>query len=323
MTIACIGSGAFGVAIAHLLSQNEEHEIVIWSHDKNYVSQCQKKKKLFVKNQFEASLPKNVSLTNRYDEALEKANIVFILINSKYFLDVIQELKYYSFKNKTVFIGTKGMLSTKPYYLLSYAKKALKCKNIGYFAGPNFASDVFSFNPAVMTIGTRQKKVYLMFQKLFFMMKVEYTESIEALELASVLKNVYAIGAGLTHAKYSCTSSIVSYTSYAYLEMCRLLEQMTGTSRVQDIKGILGDFFLTNMNTKSRNFSYGIARFHSSNEASNYLKNHTTEGYENLENIVLYLGKNISYYPILFTIYDIIYKNKKADTLLDICFGRR
>ena len=91
---------------------------------------------------------------------------------------------------------------------------------------------------------------------------------------------------------------------------------------ISDIQGILGDFFLTNMNQESRNFAFGMARFKSSNEASNYLKCHTVEGYENLENIVNFLGKSLNFYPILYTIYDIIYKNKKADMLVEICFKR-
>ena len=322
MKITCIGSGVFGISIAHLLAQKPDYQVTIWSHDKNFVSQCQKKKKLLVKDQFELDLPNNISLTTSYDEALENAEIIFLLINSKYFFDVINELRYYHLKNKVIFIGTKGMLSIPPYYLTLCAKKFLKCKKIAYFAGPNFAHDLIELHPALFTLATKNKSLYKIFKSIFPSMRVEPIKCVESLELASVLKNIYAIGAGLIYAKYPSSSSIVSYSSFAFQEMCTLIEQTLSTSHVGDIKGILGDFFLTNMNNESRNFSFGMARYHSSNDASNYLKKNTVEGYDNLENIVHYLGKNIKYYPIFYTIYDIIYKNKKADTLIDICFKR-
>ena len=85
MKIACIGSGAFGISIAHLLAQKQDSQVMIWSHDKNFVSQCKKKNKLFVKDSFEVELLDNISLTNSYDEALDNAEVIFLLVNSKYF----------------------------------------------------------------------------------------------------------------------------------------------------------------------------------------------------------------------------------------------
>ena len=322
MNITCIGSGAFSVAIASLLSENENNHIIIWSHDKSWVSKCIKKKQLLLSNANNIALPSNIILTNSYDEALNNADIIFILTNSKYILDVVNELKYYSFRNKTAFIGTKGMLGFKPYSLSSYVKKALKVNKIGYFAGPNFACDLINKSPAIITLASKKKKLYSLFKKLFPQVRIEFTSDIEVLELGSVLKNIYAIGAGICYGYNSATSSMVSYASLAYVEMCHLISQLTSCYFVHEVKGILGDFFLTNMNQNSRNFSYGIERSKSSNQASNYLKSNTVEGYENLENIVNYLGASIKFYPILYTIYDIIYKNKKTDSLLDICFKR-
>lgn len=322
MKITCIGSGFFSIAIANLLAKNEDNHVMIWSHDKNWVSKCEKKNQLLVSNFPSIAKPSNISLTTSYDTALEDFEVLFILTSSKYYLDVMNELKYYSFKGKTIFIGTKGMLSMSPYYLSSFTKSALKSSNIAYFAGPNFAHDLLELNPAIITLASKKKKLYKIFKKLLPDFALEYTTYSYALELASVLKNIYAIGAGLVHGKYPSSSSNVSYTSLAYKEMCCLIKEATLCYTISDIQGILGDFFLTNMNQESRNFAFGMARFKSSNEASNYLKCHTVEGYENLENIVNFLGKSLNFYPILYTIYDIIYKNKKADMLVEICFKR-
>ena len=322
MKIACIGSGDFGIAMAFLLSKVESNQVIIWSHDKNWVSKCHKKKQLLGSKLSSIQIPSNVSLTSDYNEAIDGSDVLFLLTSSKYFLDVINELKYHSLKKKHIFIGTKGMLSFKPYFLSIYAKKALKTSKIAYFAGPNYANDLLDGNPSLMTVATKKKKNYSFFQKLLPGVRTEYTSYYDMVELSSVLKNIYAVGAGIIYNKYSSSSSLVSYASMAYQEMCHLLIQATNHYDVYSYKGILGDFFLTNMNLESRNFSFGIARSQSSNHASNYLKKYTVEGYDNLENIVNYLGHSLRYYPILFTIYDIIYKNKNTDTLLNICFKR-
>ena len=79
--------------------------------------------------------------------------------------------------------------------------------------------------------------------------------------------------------------------------------------------GITGDFFLTTSMLESRNFMYGRKRSISVNEGSKYLKKNTVEGYENIDNMILYLGSQVKKYPILEAIYLILYKNENAEIL--------
>ena len=323
MKITCIGSGAFSIAIANLLAKDKENEIMIWSHDEQWVKKAEKKGELKINETMTIKKADNMTLTTSYETAIEHSNIIFLLTSSKYFIEVINELKYYNMQKKTIFIGSKGMLSMSPYYLTSYAKKALKTKKIAYFAGPNFAQDLIQDAPVLISVASKKKKTYQLFNKLFHdNVKTQYLKNSEVLELASILKNIYAIGSGLIYGKNPYPSTNISYTSLAYQEMESIIKNLTNFQSIDAYAAIKGDFFLTNMMKESRNFRYGIQRQKSSADAANYLKKNTVEGYDNLENIVNYLGKQIKNFPILYTIYDIIYKNKETDTLTNICFQR-
>lgn len=321
MKITCIGSGAFALAITSLLSINEKNQISMWSHDEKWVQNALKKK-ILKAGDIEIPLKENIKLTTDYETALNGTDLIFILVNSKFIQDVVTELKYLSIRKIPILVGTKGFLDTKPYFFSQYIKKALKHKQIAFFAGPNLASDLAKSSPCVISVATKSKKISKSLAQIFpDFIKLEVEKNIEVIELASVLKNIYAMGAGMIYEKYPFSSTLLSYESLVFKELANLLYDKCNFEDLELYAGIVGDFFLTNTMLESRNFTYGRNRFKSATAASKYLKENTVEGYNNIESIITYVGEKK--YPILAAIFKIIYKNEKTDILLDICFRNK
>ena len=75
MKISIIGTGVFSVSIANLLAQNKENKIVLWSENETLVNNYQKTNKM--NDIFEnVKFPKNITLTNSYEEALKNSELV-------------------------------------------------------------------------------------------------------------------------------------------------------------------------------------------------------------------------------------------------------
>lgn len=322
MKITCIGSGAFSLAIVNLLKEKKENQITVWSHDEKWVQTNSKKKKITIED-IELPLTDNIHLTANYEEALTDADVIFILVSSKFFIDVMNELQYYPLKKTPIYIGTKGLLDISPYFLTTYVKKTLKGKHINYIAGPNMAKDLLQNSPCTLSVTPKKKSDFILLKLLLpDFVNVEKIEEPNVLEISSVLKNIYAIGAGIIYEKYPYSSTLLSYSAESYKELANLLYQKFDYEDTELCVGITGDFFLTTSMLESRNFEYGRKRSISVNEGSKYLKKNTVEGYENIDNIVLYLNNNLKKYPILEAIYLILYKNENAEILYKICFKK-
>ena len=125
MNITCIGSGIFSFAIASLLKENKNNKIKIWSHDEEFVKNITNSKKVSF-DDYTMEIPENITLTSSLSDAVGKSDVIFILVSSKYFIDILNELQYENIRSIPIFIGTKGLLDISPYFLSSYAKKVLK-----------------------------------------------------------------------------------------------------------------------------------------------------------------------------------------------------
>ena len=317
MNITILGSGAFAKGIINILSNNKDNHIKIWTHDEDYAKKANKQGKITLKDKMYLNLD-NISITSNLEEALDGSKIIFILVSSKYYGDLITELKEFNLKNKAIYIGTKGMIGIKPYFLSDYTKKSLKVSNISFFAGPNLADDLLNNSPCIITLASKKKKEYLTLKKIFpSFIKLEYISYINIVELCSILKNIYAIGAGIFYAKYPYSSTLVSYTTLASKELAKILYNKYAFEEIELYGGILGDFFLTNTMKESRNFNFGLKRCESVKDSLEYAKKNTVEGYNNLGNILNYIGRYKSY-KIINTLYDIIYKNQDVKALYNL-----
>ena len=316
MKICCVGSGHFSVAISKLLAKDDKNEVTIWTHDTSWISKCEKKNKLIVgKEEYDLD---NIKIIDNID-LLGEFDVVFILVSSKYIIELLNSIKDVITKKETVFIGSKGLISMEPYIITSYAKKTLKTNKIGYIAGPNLANDIINNAPCSICISSNDKKTITLGKHLFCNLITESFKDPKLIEVASVLKNIYAIGSGMIYQLYPYSSTLYSFTSKAFIEYQNILSKYCKYNSKKAITSIIGDFMMTTNEQASRNFKFGMEMSKSLKDGKDFLKKNTVEGYDNIDFMREFMKDQLDNYPIIYAIYRIIYKNQKTDILLDIC----
>ncbi|MDB3864038.1 hypothetical protein N9325_04265, partial [Alphaproteobacteria bacterium] len=191
--------------------------------------------------------------------------------------------------------------------LSEIATKSLNIKKIFILSGPSFAKEVITGMPTALSLASNNQKP-LQTSVLFkdTNIRIYYSNNIKTLEVLGVVKNIYAIGAGILEAMKLGENARASFITRCASEMQFMLKQSNlNDQKILSLAGI-GDLVLTCSSTKSRNFSFG-KKFIFMQSAKNLLKNKTTiEGLNSIMTIKKVLNLNLKDLPILTSIINVI-----------------
>ena len=314
MNISIIGCGVYSMAMAKRLAK--KNKITVWTEDPKKVEEFRKTrtlKKIFKDEKFS----NNISLTNNFEEAVLGSKVVFIMTSSNYLQSTLIELKPFIKRNTMIIIGTKGFdINTKklPHEMV---KKILKTKKYALIAGPSFAIDILNDELLALTVATRKNKIYKTLKKVYedSNTKLEKTLDVNGVAISSVLKNVYAIGAGIYSGLGHSEATNAIYLTKVINEIYEIIFYFDAEEYTLLSLATLGDTIMTCTDSKSRNYTFGTKVAKNKTTAKTYLKSNTVEGYESLEIIYNMIHKKHIKTPILNTLYEIIYQNKDKKEL--------
>ncbi|MDG2165976.1 MAG: hypothetical protein P8L26_03465, partial [Alphaproteobacteria bacterium] len=203
-------------------------------------------------------------------------------------------------------ICSKG-LSESGKLLSEIATKSLNITKIFILSGPSFAKEVITGMPTALSLASNNQKP-LQTSALFkdTNIRIYYSNNIKTLEVLGVVKNIYAIGAGILEAMKLGENARASFITRCASEMQFMLKQSNlHDQKILSLAGI-GDLVLTCSSTKSRNFSFG-KKFIFMQSTKNFSKNKTTiEGLNSIMTIKKVLNLNLKDLPILTSIINVI-----------------
>ncbi len=320
MKIGIIGTGAFSTSIALLLASDKNKNITMWSENEKLVESFLETKKLNTIFK-DKSIPKNIKVTNNYEETLKEADVVFLLTSINYLNDVCKDIKHLISPNIPVYIGTKGIAANSKKFVPEIVTKHLKNK-IALFGGPTFANDVVAIDPIGFVIASKDKKCRAIFKSLFATnnVRIEESSDLNGVALCSCLKNIYAIGSGIISGLKYHESTNALYLTYVYQELFNILYKMNSSLETLNGLGGLGDLILTCNSPQSRNYSYGekVAKKTSKTALEKYLKENTVEGLNTLEAIYPMFKRKHLKCPIIYSLYSILYQDENPQKLIDL-----
>jgi glycerol-3-phosphate dehydrogenase (NAD(P)+) len=187
------------------------------------------------------------------------------------------------------------------------ATKSLNITKIFILSGPSFAKEVITGMPTALSLASNNQKP-LQTSALFkdTNIRIYYSNNIKTLEVLGVVKNIYAIGAGILEAMKLGENARASFITRCASEMQFMLKQSNlNDQKILSLAGI-GDLVLTCSSTKSRNFSFG-KKFIFMQSTKNPSKNKTTiEGLNSIMTIKKVLNLNLKDLPILTSIINVI-----------------
>jgi glycerol-3-phosphate dehydrogenase (NAD(P)+) len=161
---------------------------------------------------------------------------------------------------KAVIVNSSKGVEKKTHQIPSQIMTEILGKKIKYFTliGPSFALEVDQKMPTLVNLGGdngRTQQICDLFETNYF--RVRPTKSVEALELAGALKNVYAIACGIADGLGFKINTRAKLITIAYEEYQRLASALNYRIDNDARPGILGDLVLTCSSLESRNFSFG------------------------------------------------------------------
>lgn len=316
MKISVIGAGSFGFAIALMLQKNG-NEVIMWSSTKEKAEELNKHEEEIIPG---IKIPKEITFTSSYEEAIKNADIIFLMPAAKYIDSVCKGIKPFLRGNEYFCIGSKGIEQDSCEFVHEVFKKTIKSKNYAVISGPSFAIDVANNEPIGFSLAANNKQTAKMIINALASdtIKLRVSHDIIGTEICGSIKNVVAVAAGMIEGlgyKESTRSFLIVESMHDIKELIKGLGGKKKT--ILSFAGI-GDLLLTCTSTKSRNYSYGLLLGQKDYKgAEEYLKTTTVEGYYTLKSIYTLLKRKKIKMPVIDLIYKIVMKNEDPINLVN------
>ncbi|WP_340066319.1 NAD(P)H-dependent glycerol-3-phosphate dehydrogenase [Ascidiimonas aurantiaca] len=314
---AVFGGGSWATAIVKMLTSNldqvgwymrnvyaKEH-ILNAKHNPNYLSSVEfHTERLF--------------LSTDINEVANWADYLIFAIPSAFLHDELQKLKV-PIQSKVIFSAIKGIVPQTGLIVGEHFHKeyGISYENIGVITGPCHAEEVALERLSYLTIAcANEQKAGIMADKLKnHYINTKITDDIIGTEYAAVLKNIYAIAAGIAHGLGYGDNFQSVLMSNAIREMRRFIKRIHKMKRNINNSAYLGDLLVTGYSVFSRNRMFGnmIGKGYTVKSAMMEM-NMVAEGYYATKSahLITEKQKRKTKTPIIDAVYAILYEGKEA-----------
>lgn len=332
MQLAIIGSGSWATALAKICTDNQHtlnwcvrsEEIVQHiqhrHHNPNYLSSVY----------FDTKL---LNLHTSVADTIAQSDCIVIAVPSAYLIDTLGQLPKHAFNGKKVVSAVKGILPENNLLLNEYLKQEYELPLVDYFTimGPCHAEEVAAEKLSYLTFSGIDTSTTETIAGYF---TTEYLNTIVnpdviGVQYAAVLKNIYALGAGIAHGLEYGDNFLSVLIANCADEMAGFLKKVgiqhieVGVHDGEDpithrktpnyaASVYMGDLLVTCYSLYSRNRTFGnmIGKGYSVT-ATRLEMNMVAEGY-NASKCIYLVNKEIeAEMPIAATIYRILWENVK------------
>jgi glycerol-3-phosphate dehydrogenase (NAD(P)+) len=316
--IAVFGGGSWATAIVKMLSENLEQ--VGWymrnqssvdyikenEHNPNYLSSAE-----FDVNQ--------LYLSSDINEMVSYADILIFAIPSAFLkseLDKITE----DFSSKLIFSAIKGIVPESGLIVGEHFHKNynIPFQNIGVITGPCHAEEVAMERLSYLTIACQNAENARLVGKQLSSsyIKTKISDDIIGTEYAAMLKNIYAIAAGMAHGLGYGDNFQSVLMSNSIREMKRFIKKVHKMKRNINNSAYLGDLLVTGYSVFSRNRMFGnmIGKGYTVKSAMMEMSM-IAEGYYASKSAYLIKEKNNAKTPIIDAVYAVLYEQKNPKTI--------
>ena len=315
--IAIIGSGSWATAIAKIVIEHT-HDIGWYFRKEDKIEEFKRKGH---NPAYLTSVHFNLNeifFSSDINEIIEEYDTLVFVTPSPYLKDLLKKLKK-ELHSKLIVTAIKGIVPDEDLVCSEYFHKAYNVpyENLAVIGGPSHAEEVAMERLTYLTIGCSDvDKARSFSEKLASnYVKTKTSQDVIGIEYASVLKNVYAIAAGMCYGlKYGDNFQAV-LMSNAMQEMNRFLNTINPIERAIIDSVYLGDQLVTGYSKFSRNHTFGamIGKGYSVKAAQIEMEM-VAEGYfgtKCMKEINRRLHVNM---PILDAVYNILYERINPQT---------
>lgn len=316
-----LGGGSWATALAKLLLNNCDRiewymrrqdridDFIKYRHNPVYLSDVT----------FDTA---RISFHSDINEACAAADTIVVAVPSPYFKSHAEQIKV-DLSAKNIVSAVKGIVPNENLIVTDYFKEHFGCaeENLMVIGGPCHAEEVALDRLSYLTIGCRDEEKASAFASLIAgkKMKTIISPDVDGIEYGAVLKNVYAIAAGIVSGLKSGDNFMAMLVCNAIREMRRFVDNISPMpDRDIDRSAYLGDLLVTAYSRFSRNHNFGsmIGKGYSVKAAMIEMEQ-TAEGYYGTKCIHDINASRGVDMPILNAVYSILYQGTSARKAID------
>lgn len=198
--VAVLGAGSWGTALSMVLADNG-HEVRLWTHRKEQATEINETNKN--SRYLENPLPKSIKAYYEIEKAIEYVEAIVLVVPTKAIREVCQKIKDILPEQVTIIHASKGIepeTLKRISELIAEEIPSYSYKDIVVLSGPSHAEEVALRHPTTVTVAAIHEDKAKLAQNLFINnnFRVYTSDDVIGVELGGALKNIIALGAGIS-----------------------------------------------------------------------------------------------------------------------------
>ena len=256
--IAVIGAGSWGTALAVSLSGNG-HIIKIWDVNAEHLKELEEKREN-IKYLPEVKLPEQVQIAYTIEEALKGADVVLFSAPAQHFRSALENAIPFLQPEMVIVNVAKGIEQKTLMRLSEIANEKLPDSRYVVLSGPSHAEEVGRGMPTTLVAASEELELAEYIQDIFMTdsLRVYTNSDVTGVELGGALKNIIALGAGISDGMGYGDNAKAALMTRGITEIARLGVKLgANLGTFSGLTGI-GDLIVTCTSMHSRNRRCGI-----------------------------------------------------------------
>ena len=323
-TIAVLGAGSWGTALAMLLGRHN-HQVNLWSHNAEHAALMQKTRE---NNRYLAGLtfPEKLNVSADLEVTLKDVRDILIVVPSHAFRQTLELLKPFITQSHRISWATKGLEADSYKLLHQVANEVFGDKiSLAVISGPTFAKEVAQGLPGAVTVASKDQTLALDWAHLLHNnhFRAYTSDDMIGVEIGGACKNVIAIAAGIADGMGFGANARAALIARALAEITRL--GISLGAKAETFTGLtgLGDLVLTCTDDQSRNRRTGIALGQGKN-LDVVIKEigQVVEGVSTAKEVVALAQKQNIDMPITKQVFNVLYNGSSPQDAVNALFNR-
>ncbi|GIP20127.1 MULTISPECIES: NAD(P)H-dependent glycerol-3-phosphate dehydrogenase [Paenibacillus] len=256
---AVLVAGSWGTALASVLA-DKGIQVSLWTRNEQQMMQIntEHKNEHYLPG---VTLSSGIRATTDMGEAVKDSEAVIIVAPSSAVRDVARQLKQYWTEDMLVVHATKGFETESMKRISTVISEELGCAegHIVVLSGPSHAEEVVKRCPTTVVVASLEEEQARRAQDLFMnsFFRVYTNRDLVGVELAGALKNIIALGAGMSDGLGYGDNAKAALLTRGLAEITRIGVEMGANPLTFSGLAGIGDLVVTATSQHSRNWRAG------------------------------------------------------------------
>ncbi|CAH8195374.1 NAD(P)H-dependent glycerol-3-phosphate dehydrogenase [Vibrio aestuarianus subsp. cardii] len=315
IAMTVIGAGSYGTSLAISLARNGAN-VVLWGHEVEHMArlEAERANHEFLPN---IDFPPSLIIESDLQKAVQASRDLLVVVPSHVFGIVLKSLKPHLRENSRICWATKGLEPETGRLLKDVAHDVIGDHySLAVLSGPTFAKELAMGMPTAISVASPDEQFVKELQEKIHCSKtfrVYANSDFIGMQLGGAVKNVIAIGAGMSDGIGFGANARTALITRGLAEMCRLGAALGAQPETFMGMAGLGDLVLTCTDNQSRNRRFGLALGQGKEvDTAQQEIGQVVEGYRNTKEVWVLAQRMGVEMPIVEQIYQVLYQGKDA-----------